>query len=191
MKNDRQLDQALAVRRRRRHLSRLELAIAVIVIGVLIGVLIERADALMAQAEQTSIEQVEGQIRAAVGLAVAGRVAKGQLAAAAGLAASNPMNLLQTRPPNYLGAFDDPNPAQISPGHWYFDMRSGFLVYRVKHADAFETTLSGPARAEFTIRLRYRDADGDGRYDAGRDTLYGVDFIPVAPFRWTTNGSGR
>lgn len=179
-----QFDKALAARRRRRHLSRLELAIAVVIVGVLIGILIERGNALMVQAEQTGVEQVEGQIRAAIGLAVASRVAKGQLAAAAGLAASNPMNLLQTPPPNYLGALSDADPAQIAPGHWYFDMRSGYLVYRVKHADDFATSLRGPARAEFEIRLRYRDANDNGRYDAGEDILYGVNFTRVAPFSW-------
>lgn len=168
-------------------MSRLELAISVIIVGVLIGIVAYRANKLMAQAERVNVVQVTGQIRAALGLAVVARVARGQLAAAAGLAASNPMDLLQTRPPNYLGALSDPDPAQIRPGNWYFDSRTGYLVYRVQHTDDFETALPGPARAEFVIRLRYRDGDGNGRYTAAGDTLYGVDFVPAAPFRWVNH----
>lgn len=178
---------ALDARRRRRHMSRLELAISVIIVGVLIGVVAWRANKLMVKAEQVSVMQVAGQLRAALGLEVAARVARGHLAAAAGLAASNPMDLLQVRPANYLGVLSDPDPAQIRPGNWYFDSRTGYLVYRVQHTDDFETVLTGPARAEFVIRLRYRDGDGNGRYNAAGDTLYGVDFVPAAPFRWVNH----
>lgn len=178
---------ALDARRTRRHMSRLELVVSVIIVGVLIGVVAYRADKLMVQAERINVMQVTGQIRAALGMAVAAHVARGQLAAAAGLAASNPMDLLQAQPANYLGVLSDPDPAQIQPGNWYFDARTGYLIYRVRHADEFETALPGTARAEFAIRLRYRDGDSNGRYDAAADTLYGVDFVPVVPFRWTNH----
>src|SRR5690625_3428114 len=105
MQVHRRVAQTLDARRRRRRLSRLELAIAVIIIGVLIGIITSRVSALMVQVEKTNMTQIEGRLRAALGLAVALRVARGRPAAAARLAGSNPMDLLQTRPANYLGAF--------------------------------------------------------------------------------------
>ncbi|HET6655444.1 MAG TPA: hypothetical protein VFL45_10170 [Gammaproteobacteria bacterium] len=165
-------------------MSRLELALAVIIIGVLTTIVIRRADSLMIQAERASMTQIEGQIRAALGLQVALRVAQGRPASAAQLAGSNPMALLQTQPGNYLGVLDDADPARLDAGHWYFDANTHRLVYLVNHADAFVTALAGAARAEFAIQLRYRDSDGNGRYDTSFDTLYGVDFAPTAAFRW-------
>lgn len=170
----------------RRRWSTAELAIAVAIVTVLAGVLLARFDALMVDVERVDMQRTENRIRAALGLAVAERVARGQLAAAAGLAGSNPVDLLQSRPANYLGVLTHADAGNVEPGWWYFDAGSGRLVYRVEHSNVFETTLKGPARAEFAIRLRYADNNRDGRYEAAGDALYGVDFAPVAPFRWTT-----
>ncbi|HET7370714.1 MAG TPA: type II secretion system protein [Gammaproteobacteria bacterium] len=165
-------------------MSRLELAIAATIIGVLIGIVSYRANNLMAQAERVNVTQVKGRIRAALGLEVALRVARGRSASAAELAGSNPMVLLQTPPGNYLGVLRDADPARIDPGHWYFEASTRRLIYVVSHRGAFVSGSDGTPRAEFAIQLRYLDVDRNGRFDAGGDTLYGVDFAPATAFSW-------
>jgi general secretion pathway protein G len=169
----RQRDNALAARRRRRGLSRLQLAVAVIIIVVLIGIVLDRVNALMANVERANVTQVEGHIRAALGLLVATDAANGRLTAAAKLARSNPMDLLEAPPPNYVGARSGAKAARIRPGHWYFDTGTRRLVYRIEHDGAFGHYLPQPARLAFAIRRHYRDADHDGHFGPG-DSLYGV-----------------
>ncbi|HET6655815.1 MAG TPA: hypothetical protein VFH57_06175 [Gammaproteobacteria bacterium] len=171
----RQFSHALDARRRRRQMSRLELAIAIIIIAVLVAIVIKQADDLMIQAERANVIQVEGRIRAALGLAVALNVAQGRADSAAEFAGTNPMGLLQTTPGNYLGALRDADPDRIEPGSWYFDPGTRRLVYVAQHPGA----LNGKTRAAFSIQLRYRDANRNSQYDAGGDTLYGVDFVSV------------
>jgi hypothetical protein len=183
----RHFDQALAARGRRRRLSRLEFVLAIIIITTLMGIVLINANSLMGRVERTNVLRVEGQIRAALGISVATRAAQGRLARVASLTGGNPMDLLQVKPRNYLGALDDPDPARIPPGHWYFNTANGRLVYRVHHTRAFQSPLAGPPRVAFAIRLRWRDANHNGRYDTG-ESLYGVRFEAVTPFEWPAKG---
>lgn len=174
---------ALSAQRRRFYGVRLERFISLIIIGFLIGLIVNRVSLLMVQVERTNVTQIQGEIRAALGVKVALYVARGDTQALAALAGSNPMALLESTPTDYLGALANPDPNEIEPGHWYFNVSNGRLIYRVKHVAAFNSALAPPPHAAFAIRLRYRDRNRNGRYDSG-DALYGVVFKPVASFHW-------
>lgn len=147
---------------------------------VLIAAAAERIQRLHVDMERARLEQVVGQLRAALAATFAQRVVRGGGAALAGLDGINPMTLVAAPPGNYLGERDDPQAP--APGHWYFDPSTRLLVYRVAHPEAFVSRLPGEAR--FRAELAFDDADGDGRFDPAADSVNGVRLEPVAPYRW-------
>lgn len=75
-------------------------------------------------AEERAIDVTLSQLRAAVEMhrlrsTGAGRTLEG----------SNPMELLEVKPPNYLGEFASRGSAPTQPGTWFFDRESKELVY--------------------------------------------------------------
>lgn len=160
--------------------SLLELVLVVGLVLVLIAVAAERIQRLHVDMERARLQQVVGQLRAALAATFAERVVRGGGPALAELDGINPMTLVAAPPGNYLGERDDP-PA-VASGHWYFDPSSRVLVYRVEHAEAFVSRLPGEAR--FRAELVFADADGDGGFDPAADSVNGVRLEPVAPYRW-------
>ena len=93
------------------------------------------------------------------------------------------------QPSNYLGALERPDPWRIPGGSWYFDETERVLVYRVRHEEYFETTLPGPKRARFAVRLVFDDENANHRFDPGIDAVQALKLQAVEPFRWLDDGS--
>ncbi len=164
--------------------SLLELVIVIVIISILMVFAISRLLALQVDAERVAMETVVGTLRSALGIKVAEHIVHQDIEGLAALEGSNPMDRLAETPANYLGAFEAPDPKTLEDGHWYFDTRERVLVYLVRNKGFFAGGQSDPPRARFQVRLVYNDRNGDGRYQAGIDTIEGVRLAPVEPYTW-------
>jgi prepilin-type N-terminal cleavage/methylation domain-containing protein len=163
----------------------LELAIVVIAVGVIVGFALDRALPLIGRAQRIAFLQVSSELRSALLLEAAQRIASGAGATLGELAGTNPMALLLQPPGNYIGVLDSPGPDDV-PGHaWYYDPALGRLVYRVGRYTRFEPLGGPPDRVELQVSLVYHDRDGNGVYEPGRDELGGLRLDSVRPFRWS------
>lgn len=135
--------------------SLLELVVVIAIIALLATVGLGRLWAVSVDAERAAMEQVLGSLRSAIGMKVANHLVRNDWQGLRALEASNPMDQLAEVPGNYLGTLASPDAAAIEAGRWYFDGGSRTLVYRVRHAGSFISTLPGPARARFKVEVVY------------------------------------
>jgi hypothetical protein len=177
----------------RRQLSRVEIGIAVVVIGIVVWLFLERVFALMVEAERTALTLRLNQLQSALMVNAARCLIRGDAQGLAALAHGNPMRLLGASARDYLGELESPDPAVVDGGYWYFDAGEGSLVYRVKNEAYFETSLEGAVRARFQVVFDFQDADGNGRYDPGKDRWQGIRIQAMEPYRWLSPwaGAGR
>jgi general secretion pathway protein G len=150
---------------------------------VLMGVFLGRVRRLQVEVERLNVQATVDSLRTAVLLAAVGGDARGRTAPASG---GNPVRLLREQtglaPAGYLGELDDPDPAAIAPGSWYFDRRQGFLIYRVRRGDALDSPLDGPPR------LRWRLVAPTGtRTD--KEVISQVRLKPCEPSHWRLAGA--
>jgi hypothetical protein len=67
------------------------------------------------------------------------------------LAGINPIGLLRSVPPNYLGEFDNAKYAEIPRGSWYFDRKQRNLVYLFRGNKSFSQDT--PERRVFRVEF--------------------------------------
>lgn len=156
----------------------------IVLIAFLMVIAMARLLALQAEAERVAMETIAGTLRSALGMKVAESLVRYELNGLAALEASNPMDRLAELPTNYLGEFDRPDPSQLQDGNWYFDRSERTLVYLVRNKAHFSGGAVNPPRARFVVRLLYRDATRNGRYDVGVDSVEGLRLVPVEPYKW-------
>ncbi len=168
-----------------RGFSLIELVVVVVIISLLLVIAISRLLALQVDAERVAMQTVLGTLRSALGMQVALHIVRHRVPELAALVGTNPMEHLAEVPGNYLGVLANAEPGKLESGNWYFDAAQGTLVYLVRHGQYFESALPGPARARFTIELVFRDANGNGVYDRGVDSVEGLRIAALEPYRWT------
>jgi prepilin-type N-terminal cleavage/methylation domain-containing protein len=162
----------------------IEFVVVVVAIGILTGVALDRLLPLIGHAERAAFVQVQAHLQSALLLETAERITRGESATLIELDGSNPMALLLQAPANYLGALDRPQPDELPGRKWYYDEHQRRLVYRVGNYGRFKA-LAGPSnRVEFLVRFVYRDRNGNGTYEAGRDTFDGMRLEPVHAYKW-------
>jgi prepilin-type N-terminal cleavage/methylation domain-containing protein len=169
--------------------SLIELVVVIILIAILYAVAADRLIAMRAQAERSHVENTVGALRSALGVRTAAAIARGAVGELAALAGSNPMDLMTEVPESYRGAFFGPDPAAFDGGQWYFDRRDGALVYRVRYADFFRGSATGPARVRFAIELDFSDRNRNGRFDAAADEIHGLRLRELEPYAWTNRAA--
>jgi len=170
--------------------SLLELVTVITVISILVVVALDRLLPYMDEAERVSVIRLEGQLRSTLMMEAAERIVRGQSATITQLNGSNPVHFLLEPPKNYLGEMTSPAPGSMPSRHWYFDTGRRELTYRLGDPfalDAGEERRPDPA---FSVRVAFADVDGDGRFEPGRDELYGVRLERVAGQDWLA-GKGR
>lgn len=170
--------------------SLVELVVVIAIIAALFSVAFQRLFVLQVEAERTAVEQIVGNLRSAIGIKVAEHYVNNDFAGLRGLEGSNPMDRLAEVPHSYLGALSGVDPAKIPPGHWYFDVPSRTLVYRVKNADYFRNDLGAPARIRFTVRVLYgKSFLGPARGEA--PPIEGAQLATIEPYAWVDAGQER
>lgn len=164
--------------------SLFELVTVIAVVSILVAVALDRLLPYIDEAERVSVIRLEGQLRSTLMMEAAERIVRGQSATITELNGSNPVHFLLEPPKNYWGEVNSPAPGSTPSRHWYFDTRRQELTYRLGEPfalDAGEEHRSDPA---FSVRVAFADVDGDGRFEPGRDELYGVRLERVAGQDW-------
>jgi len=129
--------------------SFVEFAVSIALIGIFVGVLLERTSYYQEYAEKTAMESTAENIRTGLRYKVADLMLANRAPEIPSLADENPMNWLGERPPNYLGELDSA-PADEVKGQWYFDKRNQELVYTVNNRRHF----SPSTYRDFSVRYR-------------------------------------
>lgn len=116
---------------RARGFSLIELVVALTLVAIFAGVLLERMVYYQELAEKASMEQVAADLRSSVNLRAAELALENRFTELDALALQNPFDLLVRKPQNYLGVLEASSPEQAISGNWYFDRKSKEVVYSV------------------------------------------------------------
>ena len=161
-----------------------EFIIVVIIISTLSVIALNRMWAWRIEAERAMIKTVQGNIRSALGLETAQLALHNQLNQLPHLAGSNPFELLAQAPADYIGVLTDKDPETQQAGIWYYNPKQKAIIYTLRYSETFRTTLKGQPRIRFKIKLIYSDKNHNHRYDAGTDTIAGLDLISPDKYEW-------
>ncbi len=164
--------------------SLLELVVVIAIIGILLAVAMTRLLPYIDEAERVGVLTLESQIRSALMTAAAKRIAGGKSASIVEFNGSNPINLMLEAPGNYVGELQRSDVSSVPRRHWYFDLNTRELVYRQGRPFGLGSerdTMESPA---FEVRVAFEDRNQDGRFEPGRDELWGVRLHRVAGSEW-------
>jgi len=167
-----------------RNLSRLELALMITVIALLITIAINRTSVLFVEAERLSVDMTLNSLRNGIIYYTAERMMQGQMRQLAKLDGANPVGLVIVAPKGYRGALKPGQAQKLKPGDWYFDTVRGVLVYLVVNRDHLRLENGGRGRLEFRLGLDFRDRNGNGHFDQGVDSINGLGLVTVTPYHW-------
>ena len=167
-----------------RPLSRLELAVVVLLIASCFTWLLNRMNQMVALGEATALDLTVRNLKTGVMSAVAVGLIGNKPDALPGIADGNPVGTAIEPPAGYIGAVRDTNPASIQPGQWYYDEDRHWLVYHVVNTDYFVHGGDGPARVRIQLKLIYNDANGNGSFDIGTDRATGVTVVVLDEPVW-------
>jgi len=167
----------------RRGFTLVELAVAVCVIAILAGILLDRFTFYQEVAERTQMERTVAILRSALALKAAGLMTSGRFADIPSLDGDNPMAWLAERPANYIGERYDPREDEVPPGSWYYDRLARELVYRPRLSRDFVP--DGNGRREARFRAVARVAGLPGAQGAARAEVSELTVIASRPYVWS------
>ena len=144
----------LTARARCSGLTLVEVAVVVVLIGILAGLALQRVIPLIGKAEVVAFLTVKNQLNSALMMETAKRIASGRSRLVPRLENSNPMKLLFEPPENYLGEMSLPKHEDLPPRSWYFDRVTDKLFYRVGDTQRFGISDSVIG---FQVQLSVRD----------------------------------
>jgi type II secretory pathway pseudopilin PulG len=161
--------------------SRVELAVAIAVVGVLAAALLERLLYIEEYAEKTAMELTIANMQAGLRARVGSLLIADQASKIPTLAGANPVEWLDHAPENYLGELDAA-PAREPKGQWYFDRGRRELVYTANNRLHFSPSVY----RDFSVRLRVMPMLGAARpagtKPAGQQDW--VTLVVVNDYRW-------
>ena len=137
--------------RRFRGFSLIELVVALALVAIFAGVLLDRTVYYQELAEKASMEQVAADLRSSVNLRVAELALENRFAELDALVLKNPFDLLARKPQNYLGVLENPQADAITPGNWYFDNKSKEVVYSIDLGRYFTPDEQGRKRVAWHV----------------------------------------
>lgn len=190
-----------------RKLSWLEGVVAWLLIVLLIGLFSRYMLIIFSKTEKIMIERTVININSAINYTSAIAKLNNDIETINSLVYVNPMNFMSmnvtinelssnsinqpihfTSPPsNYKGeVLDDADPS-LERGNWYFDVDGKFLFYKLRNDEFFETSIAGPERIRFKVKMEYIDLNKDNRFDSYIDEFISIKLEPVDSFRWSFN----
>lgn len=161
--------------------SRFELLLAVGVVAVVGGVLLERVGFYQEYAEKVAVDLTIAGMRAGLRSQVAGLLIADRASEIQTLADRNPVSWLAHPPENYLGEMDAP-PEDEARGNWYFDTKRRELVYTANNRRHFTPSVY----RDYTVRvrpMRVRAAQPPPASGAGREPEWVV-LVVVNDYGW-------
>ena len=200
----------LTHRWRDHNLTRLELVVAWLIIVVIIGAFIRSMLVIFTRAERTMVNTTINNINTALKYRTAIAVMRGDTKFLAALAQQNPFTFVQnqqalkltpgknrlndlsagfsayyTPPSNYLGELDDPDPATLKAGNWYFDKSDKTLNYLVNNGEYFHGDLGKIPRIKLKVIVNYNDLNGNNHFDPGIDEFKSISLRSIGKYSWT------
>lgn len=166
-------------RQKQRGGSLLELAVVGIVLGVLAFVLLQRLLRYQELAEKTVMETTVVNMRSGLRLKVAELTMRQRTDEIRHLVGQNPIDWLESPPPNYLGEIDDPARNPLPPGSWYYDKTSHELVYLPDRNRHLRPAADGRKIIRFHVTSTIQQAG-----KANGEALQSVTISPVMPYDW-------
>ncbi len=157
----------------------LELAVAGAIIGIIATVFLGYMLRYQEVAEKTVMETTVINMRTGLNLRMAELMATDRMRDMGAVAQQNPIDWLESPPPNYLGQLDNPEPDAIPPGNWYYDSGRRQLVYRPDRARYLKPGPDG----EKLIRFRVTAKTHPGQ-NSRPARVEGVTLTPVIPYDW-------
>jgi general secretion pathway protein G len=142
---------AMFVSAKQRGASLLEFAVTVAVIGILMGLLLQRIWYYQGEAEKAAVEMTVANIRTALEIKVAEAKLPGRSSDLTFLTEENPLNLLKNKPANYAGELFHPSDSDIGEGKWCFDRADKSLIYLLNNRNSFVDAQS--KRLKFKVKL--------------------------------------
>ena len=170
---------AILVRGNQCGASFVEFAVSIALMGIVVGVLLERALYYQEYAEKTAMESTAENIRTGLRYKVADLILANRMSEIPTLADENPMNWLGKRPPNYLGELESA-PADEAKGQWHFDKRNRELVYTVNNRRHFSPSLY----RDFRVRYRVMRVSAGAVTDSSPTAGTWVSLVLVAEYGW-------
>lgn len=154
----------------------LEFAVAVMVVGVLAAVLLDRMTYYQAQAERVSLQTTVANLRSTLQIRVEQAKLPGGSLDLTMLAEENPFDWLKSKPVNYAGEYYSPSDEQIGAGNWCFDRSDKSVVYLLNNPETF----SGPKtmRLKFKVKLLHL-LNTSGAVGTGAGPVVGIDIEQV------------
>src|SRR5262245_10475278 len=119
-------------RRRHRGASLFEVSVCLAIFAVFLAVFLERSYFYQEAAEKTAMELQAEHVKASLRYRVADLILTNRMSEIPTLADENPMDWLDEKPANYLGARDSAPETPLG-GTWYFDRKNHELVYTVNN----------------------------------------------------------
>lgn len=167
-----------------RGFSLLELAVVVIVLGVVASMLLSRLRFYQEAAEKANVETTIGAVKSALRSRMASLLVEGRAQEYVQLAQQNPLDWLDVMPPNYVGKLPLPGGAGVPPGSWYFDPEDRMLVYMVKNGNYFEPDSMGRKRIRLRVVLNPNFAPGSPDRSPDAHLTDSVSIALVERYRW-------
>ncbi|WP_148415467.1 hypothetical protein [Noviherbaspirillum massiliense] len=161
--------------------SRFEFGVCTILAGVLAAVFLHYLLRYQEQAEKIAMETTVINMRSGLRLRIAELMTLDRMNEAGTLLQENPVNWLETPPPNYLGEMADSTRADIPAGNWYFDTARRELVYLPRLARYFEADPGAETAIRFRVTAIFSSPSGNGKAQA---KAQGIAIVPVHSYIW-------
>lgn len=152
-----------------RPLSRLESALYVIVVSVLVLVFLDRMQAYFEYAERAAVETTLLHTQSALHMRLAYDLMRGKAPDLDAWTAHNPFELAQMTLANFAGERDAPDTGTLEGGKWVYDRATHQIIYLPRFSRGLWVDGGGAA-------LRFRLVVG------ASDRVPRL--VPVAPYRW-------
>ena len=163
----------------------IELVIVIALVGVLIGVLLDRVRYYQEMAEKVAMEQTVGAMRSSLHLQVANLIVKNRSDLLPTLAEQNPMEWLAEKPANYGGEIISVLQDNVVSGQWYFNSGDKTLIYMVHNGRHFQAGTMTPKRVEFRAKLLLgKNVPRPGELESKERFVEGVILEQVSPHTW-------
>lgn len=152
--------------------SLFETVIALIVLSVLLGALLERLHYYQQRAEQVAVQLTVASLRSALKVRLMQTRLEGRTQDADALLKQNPFDWLERKPPNYAGALDAAGAALVQRGYWYFDVNTGTIVFLLNNYNFLIQSDSSSVKFKVkSVRLPPNNARPTGAFPDGNVTL--------------------
>jgi general secretion pathway protein G len=129
----------------------LEVVVALVVIGVLLGAVLGRLEEYRRQMRVAVALQQLSAMRTAMLLKMTQLHAQGRSAEINNLVGANPITWLGAPPANYLGELSNPDEQDVPSGHWFYEKTTKTLVYVLNQRKTFPQIT--PKRMKFQVKL--------------------------------------